>query len=53
MEPNSMLGAVAVATRDIKSGDVALGIPAQPKLKKPLPDSMPPLPSSTDPLAGS
>ena len=51
MEPNSMLGAVAVATRDIKSGDVALGIPATPKLKKPMPDSMPPLPSSRDPLS--
>jgi acetyltransferase-like isoleucine patch superfamily enzyme len=51
MEPNSMLGAVAVATRDIKSGDVALGIPATPKLKKPAKDSMPPLPASTDPLA--
>ncbi len=53
MEPNSMLGALAVGTRDIKSGDVALGIPAQPKLKKPTPDSMPPLPASKDPLAGS
>lgn len=51
MEPNSMLGALAVATRDIKSGDVALGIPAQPKLKKPEPGSMPPLPASKDPLA--
>ena len=51
MEPNSMLGALAVATRDIKSGDVALGIPAQPKLKKPEPGSTPPLPSSKDPLA--
>lgn len=51
MEPNSMLGALAVATRDIKTGDVALGIPAQPKLKKPMPESMPPLPASKDPLA--
>lgn len=51
MEPNSMLGALAVGTRDIKSGDVALGIPAQPKLKKPTRDSMPPLPDSKDPLA--
>jgi acetyltransferase-like isoleucine patch superfamily enzyme len=53
MEPNSMLGALGVATRDIKSGDVALGIPAVPKLKKPEPGSMPPLPSSKDPLASS
>ncbi|MGQ0560258.1 MAG: acyltransferase [Gemmatimonadota bacterium] len=46
---NSMLGAVAVATRDIASGDVALGIPAQPKLKKPA--TPPSFPRSTDPLA--
>ena len=51
MEANSMLGAIAVATRDIKSGDVALGIPAQPKLKKPLPGTTPPLPASSDPLS--
>jgi acetyltransferase-like isoleucine patch superfamily enzyme len=48
---NSMLGALGVATKDIASGDVALGIPAQPKLKKPKPDESPKLPSSTDPLA--
>ena len=53
MESNSMLGALGVATRDIKSGDVALGIPAVPKLKKPTPGSMPPLPASKDPLAES
>jgi len=53
MEPGSMLGALAVATRDIRTGDVALGIPAQPKLKKPTPESMPPLPASQDPLATS
>jgi acetyltransferase-like isoleucine patch superfamily enzyme len=53
MEPNSMLGALGVATRDIKSGDVALGIPAVPKLKKPAPGTMPPLPASKDPLADS
>lgn len=53
LHPNSMLGAVAVATRDVQSGDVALGIPAQPKLKKPAPGSTPPLPPSTDPLAES
>ena len=51
MEQGSMLGAMAVATRDIKSGDVALGIPATPKLKKPPKDAMPPLPSSKDPLS--
>ncbi|MGQ0815536.1 MAG: acyltransferase [Gemmatimonadota bacterium] len=48
---NSMLGALAVATKNIASGDVALGIPAQPKLKKPAPDQAPKFPGSTDPLA--
>jgi acetyltransferase-like isoleucine patch superfamily enzyme len=51
MQDDSMLGAMAVATRDIASGDVALGIPAQPKLRKPAPEQRPPFPSSTDPLA--
>ncbi|HEX6559373.1 MAG TPA: acyltransferase [Longimicrobiales bacterium] len=51
MASNSMLGALAVATKDIASGDVALGIPAQPKLKKPKPEETPALPQSTDPLA--
>lgn len=51
MEDNSMLGALAVATKDIKSGDIALGIPAVPKLKKPSPEVSPKFPKSTDPLA--
>jgi acetyltransferase-like isoleucine patch superfamily enzyme len=51
MADDSMLGAMAVATRNIASGDVALGIPAQPKLKKPAREERPPFPSSTDPLA--
>jgi galactoside O-acetyltransferase len=51
MADNSMLGAVAVATKDIASGDVALGIPAQPKLRKPPPDSAPKLPKTSDPLS--
>lgn len=51
MENDSMLGALGVATKDIRSGDVALGIPAQPKLRKPSPAESPKLPSSTDPLA--
>lgn len=51
MENDSMLGALAVATKDIKSGDVALGIPAQPKLRKPPPGESPNFPKSTDPLA--
>jgi acetyltransferase-like isoleucine patch superfamily enzyme len=46
-----MLGALAVATKDIASGDVALGIPAQPKLKRPAktPDA-PAFPATADPL---
>lgn len=51
MHDNSMLGALAVATRDIASGDVALGIPAMPKLKKPDPEKSPKFPGTTDPLA--
>ncbi|HSJ25647.1 MAG TPA: acyltransferase, partial [Longimicrobiales bacterium] len=51
MEADSMLGAMAVATKDIAAGDVALGIPAQPKLRKPPPADRPAFPSSSDPLA--
>jgi acetyltransferase-like isoleucine patch superfamily enzyme len=51
MHDDSMLGAMAVATKDIASGDVALGIPAQPKLKKPAPAERPAFPASKDPLA--
>lgn len=51
MESDSMLGALAVATKDVPSGQVALGIPAQPKLRKPPSEERPALPSSSDPLA--
>ncbi|HEX6134995.1 MAG TPA: acyltransferase [Longimicrobiales bacterium] len=51
MADDAMLGALAVATKDIASGDVALGIPAQPKLRKPPRAERPVFPSSTDPLA--
>lgn len=51
MAADSMLGAMAVATKDIASGDVALGIPAQPKLRKPPREERPALPATTDPLA--
>jgi acetyltransferase-like isoleucine patch superfamily enzyme len=51
MASDSMLGAMAVATKDIASGDVALGIPAEPKLKKPPADARPQFPASSDPLA--
>jgi acetyltransferase-like isoleucine patch superfamily enzyme len=53
MADDSMLGAMAVATRDIESGDVALGIPAQPKLRKPPATERPSFPRSSDPLADS
>jgi acetyltransferase-like isoleucine patch superfamily enzyme len=51
MADDSMLGSMAVATKDIASGDVALGIPAQPKLRKPPRAERPKLPRSQDPLA--
>jgi len=51
LAPDSMLGALAVATKDIPSGEVALGIPAQPKLKKPAPADRPEHPPTRDPLA--
>jgi acetyltransferase-like isoleucine patch superfamily enzyme len=52
MDVNSMLGAMAVATKDIPSGVVALGIPAQPKLKRPTLEERPKHPSTADPLSG-
>lgn len=51
LHDNSMLGALAVATKDIASYDIALGIPAQPKLRKPSPDESPKFPKTKDPLA--
>lgn len=51
MADDSMLGAMAVATKDIASGDVALGIPAQPKLRKPPREERPSFPATSDPLA--
>ncbi|CAN5751159.1 acyltransferase [soil metagenome] len=51
MSDDAMLGAMAVATRDIQSGEVALGIPAEPKLRKPAREDRPKLPASSDPLA--
>jgi acetyltransferase-like isoleucine patch superfamily enzyme len=51
MADDAMLGALAVATRNIEAGDVALGIPAQPKLRKPGVEQRPKFPASKDPLA--
>ncbi len=51
MAPDSMLGALAVATKDVPAGEVALGIPAQPKLHKPPMEQRPAHPATRDPLA--
>lgn len=51
LAPDAMLGALAVATRDVASGDVALGIPARPKLRKPPMSERPKHPDTVDPLA--
>ncbi len=51
MAPDSMLGALAVATKDVPTGEVALGIPAQPRLKKPPVETRPEHPKTKDPLA--
>ncbi len=51
MDDNSMLGAMAVATKDVPSGAVALGIPAQPKLKRPGLEDRPKHPRTADPLS--
>jgi acetyltransferase-like isoleucine patch superfamily enzyme len=51
LQDDAMLGALAVATKDIASGDVALGIPAEPRLRKPPAEKRPRLPASVDPLA--
>jgi galactoside O-acetyltransferase len=48
---DSMVGALAVATRDVASGQVALGIPAQPKLSKPPVEARTKHPPTRDPLA--
>ena len=48
---NSMLGSLAVATKDVESETVALGIPAQPKLKRPRFEDRPKHPKTRDPLA--
>jgi acetyltransferase-like isoleucine patch superfamily enzyme len=51
LEPDSMLGAMALATKDIPSGQVAVGIPAKPKFTKPPMAERPAFPKTTDPLA--
>ena len=51
MEADSMLGSMAVATKDVPAGKVALGIPAAPKLSKPPKTERPAPVKTTDPLA--
>jgi len=51
MEADSMIGALAVATRKVPSGKVALGIPAEPRLSKPPAAQRRVYPPSPDPLA--
>lgn len=48
---DGMVGAMAVATRDVPPSKVALGIPAQPKLDKPPAEARPVHPATRDPLA--
>jgi acetyltransferase-like isoleucine patch superfamily enzyme len=50
IEPDAMLGALALATKDIPSGNVAVGIPAHPRFKKPSMEERPKHPKTTDPL---
>jgi acetyltransferase-like isoleucine patch superfamily enzyme len=51
LEPDSMLGAMGLATKGIASGDVAVGIPAHARFRKPPPAERPRHPRTFDPLA--
>jgi galactoside O-acetyltransferase len=48
---DGMIGALALATKDVDSGIVAVGIPAKPKFTKPAMEDRPEHPKTTDPLA--
>lgn len=48
---DAMLGALALATKDVGPGEVALGIPAKPRLAKPPRSERPNYPRTRDPLA--
>lgn len=48
---DSMVGAMALATKDVAAGDVALGIPAAPKLHKPPAQDRPKHARTSDPLS--
>ena len=51
MAADSMIGTMGVATKDVAGGDVVLGIPAVPKLRKPPLAERPTHPRTIDPLA--
>ncbi len=51
LRSDAMLGSMAVATRDVESGQLALGVPATPKLSKPPVEKRPHRPHTTDPLS--
>ena len=48
---DAMVGAMALATRNVGSGEVAVGIPAKPRFRKPAPEERPKHPRTRDPLA--
>ena len=51
LEDDAMLGALGVATKPIPSAQVAVGIPAVPKISKPPAEQRKEYPKSRDPLA--
>jgi acetyltransferase-like isoleucine patch superfamily enzyme len=51
LEADAMLGALGLATKDVGSGNVALGIPAKPRAQKPPFAERPTYPLTVDPLA--
>lgn len=51
LEADSMLGALGLATRDVGGGEVALGVPARSRFRKPPLEERPQYPRTTDPLA--
>ncbi|MGH7481041.1 MAG: acyltransferase [Longimicrobiales bacterium] len=51
VEPDAMVGALALATKDVPGGQVAVGIPAKPRLEKPPKAERPRHPRTRDPLA--
>ncbi len=50
MEPDAMIGALGLATKDLPGGKVSVGIPAHPRFDKPPMDERPKHPRTTDPL---